>query len=213
MKQRPDRETAPADAPLTRALPAARLAGMGTRVPPARRLVELGCGREPARDTCIGIDLDEDSARAAAATGVPCIVADARRLPLADRTVDGVLARGVLHHILNLAVMLGEVRRVLQPGGFLIAVDALPMQAAHYLEMSRQLNEQGLPAEPRNGIDPDELTTLATAAGFLPPEWDVSGDWTHATPPYVHRVFASPAITYTIRVPADPELRSAARRR
>ncbi len=177
---------------------------MGSRLPPARRLLELGCGREPARETCIGIDLDEDAARAAAATGVACIVGDARRLPLADRTVDGVLARGVLHHILNLAVVLGEVRRVLQPSGSLVAVDALPMQAAQYLEMSQQLNERGLPAEPRNGIDPDELTALARAAGFLPPAWSVSGNWTHATPPYVDRVFASPAVTYTIRVPAGP---------
>lgn len=177
---------------------------MGTRVPPARRLLELGCGPQPARDTCIGIDLDQDAARAAAATGIPCIVADARRLPLADRTIDGVLARGVLHHIPDLAAVLGEVRRVLQPGGFLIAVDALPMPAAQYLQMSRQLNEQGLRAEPRNGIDPQELTALATASGFLPPEWSVTGDWTHATPPHTDRVFASTAVTYTIKVPAGP---------
>lgn len=131
---------------------------MGTRVPPARRVLELGCGPEPARDTCIGIDLDEHAARAAAATGIRCIVADARRLPLADRTVDEVLARGVLHHIPNLAAVLGEVRRVLPPGGLLIVVDALP-------------------------------------------EWSASGDWTHATPPYANRVFASSAVTYTIRVP------------
>jgi len=107
----------------------------------------------------------------------------------------------VLHHILDLAAVLGEVRRVLQPGGFLIATDALPMPAAQYQEMSRQLTRQGLPAEPRNGIDPGELTALATAAGFLPPEWSVTGDWTHATPPYADRVFASPAVTYTITVP------------
>ena len=132
------------------------------------------------------------------------MVGDARRLPLADRAVDGVLARGVLHHILNLAVVLSEVRRVLQPGGFLAAVDALPMPAAQYLEMSRQLAERGMPAEPRNGIDPGELAVLATAAGFLPPVWDLGGEWTHATPPHADRVFASPAVTYIIRVPAGP---------
>ena len=53
----------------------------------------------------------------------------------------------------------------------------------------------------RNGIDPSEL---AAAAGFLPPEWDLGGKWTHATPPHADRVFASPAVTYIIRVPAGP---------
>ena len=177
---------------------------MGIRVPAARRLLELGCGREPARGTRIGIDLDEDAARAAAAAGVPYLVGDARRLPLADRAVDGVLARGVLHHIVDLAVVLGEVRPVLEPGGFLAAVDALPMQAAQYMEMSRQLNERGMPAEPRNGIDPGELAALATAAGFVLPEWTVCGEWTHATAPYADRVFASRAVTYIIGVPAGP---------
>ena len=38
---------------------------------------------------------------------------------------------------------------MLEPGGFLAAMDALPMQAPQYLEMSRQLTERGLPAEPR----------------------------------------------------------------
>ena len=102
---------------------------------------------------------------------------------MADRTVDEVLARGVFHHIPDLPAVLDEVRRVLRPGGFLIAVDALPMQA-----------------EPRNGVDPGELTALAAAAGFLPPQWSDCGEWTHATPPHVDRVFASPASTYTIRV-------------
>jgi SAM-dependent methyltransferase len=123
---------------------------------------------------------------------------------MSDRSVDGVLARGVLHHILDLAVVLGEVCRVLQPGGFLIAVDALPMPAAQYRQMSRQLTGRGLPAEPRNGIDPDELTALATAAGFLPPQWSVSGDWTNATPLFADRVFASPPVTCTIKVRAGP---------
>jgi ubiquinone/menaquinone biosynthesis C-methylase UbiE len=76
----------------------------------------------------------------------------------------------MFHHIPNLPVVLGEVRRVLRPDGFLIAVDALPMQAEQYLEMCRQLTERGLPAEPRNGIDPGELTALDAAAGFLPPQ-------------------------------------------
>lgn len=172
---------------------------MEIHVPSARCLLELGCGRAPARGARIGIDVDEDAAHTAAARGVLCVVGDVRRLPLANQTVDGILARGVLHHIPDLTVVLDEAYRVLEPGGFFAAVDALPMPAEEYLEMSRQLTEQGIPTEPRNGIDPDELGALAMAAGFLPPQRDVHGEWTHATPPYVDRVFASPAATYVFR--------------
>jgi SAM-dependent methyltransferase len=165
----------------------------------AHGLLELGCGREPAAGTTIGVDRDEDAVRTAAAAGVPCVVADALRLPIADRAVDGVLARGVLHHIRDLGALLREVRRVLEPGGSFVVVDALPMPAGQYAEMSRQLHGRGLPAEPRNGVDPAELTALAAANGFREPEWGITGKWTHATPPHVDRVFASPAVTYTIK--------------
>jgi ubiquinone/menaquinone biosynthesis C-methylase UbiE len=181
---------------------AGRMLGVETGVtwlPGAHRLLELGCGREPTPGTLIGIDKDADAVRAAAAAGASCVVADAQRLPIADHAVDGVLARGLLHHIRDMGALLLEIRRVLEPAGSLVVVDALPMPTDQYTEMSRQLHRRGLPSEPRNGIDPAELTVLATASGFREPTWEISGEWTHATPPFVDHIFASPAVTYSVR--------------
>ena len=45
---------------------------------------------------------------------------------------------------------------------------------------------------------------LLQSQSVLPPERVVCDEWTHATPPYADRVFASPAVTYIIRVAAGP---------
>ncbi len=46
--------------------------------------------------------------------------ADAERLPLADTSFDAVYSFGVLHHTPNTQAAVGEVRRVLRPGGLAI---------------------------------------------------------------------------------------------
>ena len=65
--------------------------------------------------------------------GVAAIRGDATQLPLADRSLDLVVAYDVLEHIENDAEVVREARRVLRPGGtFLVAVPADPsMWSAH----------------------------------------------------------------------------------
>lgn len=46
---------------------------------------------------------------------------DGRHVPLADASVDAVLATEVLEHVFNLEEVLAELRRVLRPGGKLLA--------------------------------------------------------------------------------------------
>jgi SAM-dependent methyltransferase len=169
-------------------------------------LLELGCGSNPAPQAQIGIDRDFTAVRAATAArtctagdapGPAVLVADALRLPLADRSVSGVLARGMLHHILDLRVILLEVRRVLAPGGTFTIVDAIPMSASRYAEMTRYLQARGHPVEPRNGVDPAELTRLAAVTGYVRTRWAETGRWQHAG-----EAFTSPAATWTLRTPS-----------
>jgi SAM-dependent methyltransferase len=162
-------------------------------------LLELGCGSNPARHAQIGIDLDLAAVRAARAStagnpaGPVCLVADALQLPFADGSVGGVLARGLLHHMLDLGGILREVGRVLAPGGAFTVIDAVPMPAGRYAELTRYLRARGHPTEPRNGVDPAELSALAAATGFAQAEWEETGRWQHAG-----EAFTSPALTWTL---------------
>jgi ubiquinone/menaquinone biosynthesis C-methylase UbiE len=179
---------------------------MGTAEPPGpagNYVLELGCGSNPAPGAQIGIDRDFAAIRAAMAAresstadqaGPACLVADALRLPLADGSVREVLARGMLHHVLDLRAILREVRRVLAPGGTFTVVDALPMPAERYAELTRYLQARGHPTEPRNGVDPAELRALAAVTGYAHAEWEETGRWQHAG-----EAFTSPALTWTLR--------------
>jgi ubiquinone/menaquinone biosynthesis C-methylase UbiE len=163
-------------------------------------VLELGCGSNPAPQAQIGIDRDFAALRTARASGggdrpgPVCLVADAFRLPLADGSVGGVLARGMLHHILDLKGILREVRRVLAPGGTFTVVDAVPMPADQYAELTRYLQARGYPTEPRNGVDPAELSALAEVTGYAEARWEQTGRWQHAG-----EAFTSPALTWTLR--------------
>jgi SAM-dependent methyltransferase len=170
-------------------------------------VLELGCGNKPAPHARIGIDRDFAAVRAAVAaravsTGDPpgpvCLVADALRLPIARGAVGGVLARGLLHHIQDLRTVLLEVRRVLAAGGTFTVIDAIPMPASRYAELTRYLHSRGHPVEPRNGVDPAELTALAADTGYAHTRWEETGRWQHAG-----EAFTSPAVTWTLRTPGS----------
>lgn len=58
----------------------------------------------------------------------PYILFDGKTLPLADQTVDAVITYVVLNHIVendDLAAVLREIRRVLRPGGCLLAMEQI----------------------------------------------------------------------------------------
>lgn len=48
-------------------------------------------------------------------------VADAHRIPLADGTMDAVCVQAVLEHVYRPDVVIGEIRRILRPGGLVYA--------------------------------------------------------------------------------------------
>jgi len=95
-----------------------------------KRVLDVGCGQgidlyrfAAAGARATGIDLTPrhvELARAhlaAMSTDADVLQGDAEALPFADASFDLVSSNGVLHHTPNMGAALGEIRRVLNPGG------------------------------------------------------------------------------------------------
>lgn len=104
-------------------------------VPPATRpgavLVDVGCGAGLLAPHLagkgyqhVGVDLLASALAQAAARGVRPVIGDAAALPLATGSADVVVAGELLEHVTDLDATVGELCRVLRPGGRLI-VDTL----------------------------------------------------------------------------------------
>lgn len=116
-------------------------------VPPGARILDVGCG---AGQTLIasygdrltfGVDIDLAILRLGAQlTGrVAFVCASAEALPFPAGYFDAVIARVSLPYS-NIPAALGEIRRVLRPGGFLWAVlhpHSIPARHAHPKQYAR----------------------------------------------------------------------------
>jgi SAM-dependent methyltransferase len=125
-------------------------AGCGTGaflLPLARRLVPQGA-------TVIGLDLAEGTlgqARARArAEGLPveCVLGDVEALPFEDGSFDLVLANYMLYHVPDVERAIAQLRRVLRPGGTLLAATNGPGHMRELWQMQEQAATQlGFPPE------------------------------------------------------------------
>ena len=93
--------------------------------------LELGCGRGAGielildrfgADRVIGFDLDEAMVararrRLAGRSDVDVRVGDAVAIDLPDASVDAVFDFAIIHHVPDWQTAVGEIRRVLRPGG------------------------------------------------------------------------------------------------
>jgi SAM-dependent methyltransferase len=102
-----------------------------TRAAAPRDVLEIGCGtgafaeRLVAQHRHARVIATDASARfveLTAARGIEACVADASALPFADASFDLVAAMWMLYHVPDLGRALAEARRVLRPGGCLLAV-------------------------------------------------------------------------------------------
>jgi SAM-dependent methyltransferase len=86
------------------------------------RLLDVGCGSKPyqalfAVDAYIGLDIDSEASRKG---GIADHFYEGDTFPFADASFDSVLCNQVLEHVFNPDKFLGEIVRVLKPGGKLL---------------------------------------------------------------------------------------------
>lgn len=153
-----------------------RLANVLSLLPPlaGRRLLDIGCGMgtftiEAARRgaRALGVDFAPAAlttavhvARAEGADGARFVRADAARLPVADASMDVVLAADVTEHLDDdtLARILAECERVLRSGGVLVIYTP---EQSHIFE---RLRERGALAPDPSHIGVRSAEQLAHAA-------------------------------------------------
>ena len=95
---------------------------------PTESVLDLGCGDGQLTERLIatgasvtGVDLSPEMLAAARSRGIDAHEGSAESLPFADRSFDAVFSNAVLHWVRNQDTMMGEVRRVLKPGGRFVA--------------------------------------------------------------------------------------------
>jgi ubiquinone/menaquinone biosynthesis C-methylase UbiE len=135
---------------------------LGRALDAGERVLDAGCGTgylaaglrraRPDVETH-GADLSTGMLATAHAAGAhPLVQADAGRLPYADASFDLVVARGVLHHLPDVAAALREWRRVLRPDGAVVLVsEPTPTVERHGAVLVR-----GLLAALRRPLTPEE---------------------------------------------------------
>jgi ubiquinone/menaquinone biosynthesis C-methylase UbiE len=135
---------------------------LGRRLRAGERVLDAGCGtgylaaglrRARPEAYVVGADLSEGMlGRSREAGAWPLVQADAGRLPFGDGSFDVVVARGVLHHLPDVAAALGEWRRVVRPGGAVVLVsEPTPAVERHGAVLVR-----GLLAALRRPLTPEE---------------------------------------------------------
>lgn len=85
-------------------------------------VLDVGCGSQPYRALVpakryVGLEIDTPQARASFAAEV---YYDGRTLPFGEGSFDAVLCSQVFEHVFTPAEFLGEINRVLRPGGLLL---------------------------------------------------------------------------------------------
>jgi ArsR family transcriptional regulator len=154
-------------------------------VPAGWTVADLGCGTgetlallAPMVDRAIGVDREPEMVAAAAQRvsawpNAEVLTGALEALPLPDACADAALLSLVLHHVPDPAAALGEVARILRPGGRAVVTDMV----AHAREEYRwTMGHEHL------GFSAEDLEAAAAAAGLrvsrrvgLPSEPDATG--------------------------------------
>lgn len=168
-------------------------------LPAAGKILDLGAGtgdlsRQAARQSPGSCPVATDLTLEMMLTGrkrqpewfnerVTWLAADAETLPFPEASFDAVVSGFLLRNVGNLARSLNEQRRVLKPGGKLVALDTTPPELSILTPLirfhmrtviptlGRWLTGQAaayryLPESSENFLAPQQLTTRLAEAGF-----------------------------------------------
>lgn len=127
------------------------------------RLLDIGTGAghttlafAPHVEMCVGIDLTEKMVRVASemavnrsVSNVQFQVGDAENLPFEEASFDLVTCRFAAHHFPDLKKAVGEIARVLKPGGIFLLVDHYAPEETELDVFVNQLNRLRDPSHVR----------------------------------------------------------------
>lgn len=104
---------------------------------------------------------------------VPRLNLDAQHIPLADNVADVVLANHMLYHVPDKDAALAEIRRILRPGGHLIAATNSATNMAELIDLRRQAMERlNVPLDPSWDRSPvADLFSLENGRSLLQPHF------------------------------------------
>lgn len=88
---------------------------------------------------------------------------DGRRIELPDASVDRILCLDVFHHLLNPAEVLGEMSRILKPGGIVGFSEPGPRHSRSFQSQYEMRNYKVL----EDDVDIHQIWTWAQQAGFM----------------------------------------------
>lgn len=156
-------------------LPAYAAAVASADLPPGGTVVDVGCGTGRAvpalraavgpSGTVLALDLTpemlEEARPRCAAPRDALVLADARRLPLADGSADAVFAAGLVMHLPDPASGFAELARVTRPGGRLVLF--------HPSGRARLAARHGRTLRPDEPLSEEPLRRATSAAG-----WDLT---------------------------------------
>jgi SAM-dependent methyltransferase len=127
-----------------------------------RRVLEVGCGwgelaeRIEREIGCeiVATDQSKRMVELSRERGLDARVADVQSLPFPDGEFDAAVAAWMLYHVADLDRGLGELARVLRPGGFLVAAtNAADDFSELWALLGRDLADRGLSFRSENGAD------------------------------------------------------------
>ncbi len=161
------------------------LAAMLSLLDPSSVVADLGCGTgqlaaglAPYVRQVIAVDgspamLEAAKRRLGETANVSLRAGELARLPIQDGACDAAMLMLVLGYLSEIDGVLGELARILKPGGRVVIVDLLPHDRE---EVARRLDQRVM------GFDPRALVARLESRGFagamarpIPPESDVGG--------------------------------------